>query len=83
MKISNDVLRVLDSVLELGGRTANFTRDTALLDAVPELDSMAVVALISALEEHFGMSIDDEDIESATFATVGSLTDFVGLKLAI
>lgn len=83
MNILNDVLRVLDSVLGLGGRTANFTRDTALLDAVPELDSMAVVALVSALEEHFGMSIDDEDLEGSTFATVGSLTDFVGEKLTI
>jgi acyl carrier protein len=83
VNILNDVLRVLDSVLGLGGRTANFTRDTALLDAVPELDSMAVVALVSALEEHFGMSIDDEDLEGSTFATVGSLTDFVGEKLTI
>ena len=82
MNISQNVLQVLDSVLALGGRTTTFGRETALLDAVPELDSMAVVSLITALEEHFGMVIDDEDIEGATFATVGSLSDFIGAKLA-
>ncbi len=82
MNISQDVLQVLDSVLALGGRTTTFSRETALLDAVPELDSMAVVSLITALEERFGMVIDDEDIEGATFATVGSLSDFIGAKMA-
>ena len=82
MNISQAVLQVLDSGLGLGGRTATFSRDTALLDAVPELDSMAVVSLITALEERFSMVIADDDIDSATFATVGSLSDFVGDKLA-
>jgi acyl carrier protein len=83
LNISQEVLQVLDSVLGLGGRTAQFTRDTALLDALPELDSMAVVSVISALEERFDMVIDDEDIDSAMFATVGSLSDFVGDKLTV
>ncbi|MES2946957.1 MAG: acyl carrier protein [Pseudomonadota bacterium] len=83
MNISQEVLQVLDSVLGLAGRTATFTRDTALLDALPELDSMAVVSLISALEERFDMVIEDEDIDGAVFATVGSLSDFVGGKLTV
>ena len=83
MNISQVVLQVLDRVLVLGGRTSQFNRDTALLDAVPELDSMAVVSLITALEDRFGMVIDDDDIDGATFATVGSLSDFVGGKLAV
>jgi acyl carrier protein len=45
--------------------------------ALPEFDSMAVVALITALEEQFGLVIDDDDIDGQTFATVGSLVDFV------
>lgn len=81
MNISNDVLEVLDSILGLGGRTMRFSRETALLNAVPELDSMAVVALISSLEEHFGIEIDDEDIDSSTFSTVGTLVDFVSEKM--
>jgi len=53
-----------------------------LLGAIPELDSMAVVSLITTLEEQFGLVVDDDDINGATFATVGSLADFVSSKLA-
>ena len=82
MDINKEVLRVLDDVLSLNGRSASFTRDTALLGAIPELDSMAVVTLITTLEEQFGLVVDDDDIDGATFATVGSLVDFVSGKLA-
>ena len=82
MNISQEVLRVVDEVLNLGGRTASFTRDTPLLGAVPELDSMAVVSLITVLEEQFDLVVNDDDLDGSTFATVGSLTDFVSGKLA-
>jgi len=82
LDVTQEVLRVLDEVLSLGGRTASFTRATPLLGAIPELDSMAVVTLITSLEEQFGMVVDDDDIDGSTFATVGSLADFVAAKLA-
>ena len=77
-----ETLRVLDEVLSLNGRSAMYTRDTPLLGAIPELDSMAVVTLITTLEEQFGLVVDDDDIDGSTFATVGSLADFVTSKLA-
>lgn len=82
MNVTQEVLRVLDEVLSLNGRSASFTADTPLLGAIPELDSMAVVTLITSLEEQFGITVDDDDIDGATFATVGSLSDFVSAKLA-
>ena len=82
MDITQEVLRVLDEVLSLKGRAASFTRDTPLLGAIAELDSMAVVTLITTLEEQFGLIVDDDDIDGQTFATVGSLADFVSSKLA-
>lgn len=81
MDLVGDVKRVLDEVLSLGGRTSSYTRETQLLGAVPQLDSMAVVTLISTLEERFSIVVDDEDIDSDTFATVGSLADFVRSKI--
>lgn len=81
MNISQEVLRVVDEVLGLNGRSATFTRETPLLGAIPELDSMAVVTLITSLEEQFGLVVDDDDIDGSTFATVGSLSDFVSSKL--
>lgn len=82
MDLAKEVTRVLDEVLSLNGRAAAFTRDTPLLGAIPELDSMAVVSLITTLEERFGISVDDDDIDGSTFGTVGSLADFVSSKVA-
>jgi len=82
LNISQEVLRILDEVLSLGGRSAAFTPETPLLGAIPELDSMAVVTLITTLEEQLGIVVDDDDIDGATFETVGSLVNFVGTKLA-
>jgi acyl carrier protein len=81
-KTQKQVLRVLDEVLSLGGRAAAFTRETPLLGAIPELDSMAVVTLLTTLEEQLGITVDDDDIDGDTFANVGSLVDFVSAKLA-
>ncbi|MBL8339794.1 MAG: acyl carrier protein [Rhodoferax sp.] len=82
MNITQEVLRILDEVLSLGGRGMAFTRETPLLGAIPELDSMAVVTLITTMEEQLGLVVDDDDIDGATFETVGSLVDFIGRKLA-
>lgn len=80
MNIQDEVLRLLDEVLSLDGRSASFSRSTLLLGAIPELDSMAVVSLITALEDTFGIVIDDDDVDGETFATVGALVDFVSTK---
>ena len=76
-----EVQRILDEVLSLRGRAMSFDATTPLLGAIPELDSMAVVTLITTLEERFGFSVDDDEISGDTFATLGSLTAFVTDKL--
>jgi acyl carrier protein len=79
--VQMDVLRALDEALSLGGRALSFDRGTHLLGAIPELDSMAVVTLITTLEEQLGIAIDDDEIGGDTFATVGALVDLVSAKL--
>ncbi len=81
MNTLKEIISLLDEVLSLNGRAAGFTPDTPLLGAIPELDSMAVVALITGFEERFGFIVDDDEIEGSTFATVGSLVEFVDAKL--
>lgn len=81
MNVEAQVLRVLDEVLSLGGRGAAFNRDTHLLGAIAELDSMAVVNLITTLEDQLGIMVADDDIDGDTFATVGSLIDFVEQRI--
>jgi acyl carrier protein len=82
LNITQTIVRVLDDSLGLHGRLANASRNTPLLGAIPELDSMAIVALIATLEERFGLVVNDEDIDGDTFATLGSLSDFVSSKVS-
>lgn len=81
MDVRQEVAALLDEVLGLQGRSAAFERASPLLGAVPELDSMAVVAVITALEERFAFVVGDDDIDGSTFATFGSLVEFVEFKL--
>ena len=80
--IIDDVRLVLGGALQLGARARAMDASTPLLGAIPELDSMAVVNVITALEEHFGITVADDEIGAATFATLGSLSTFVEQKLA-
>lgn len=82
LNTQKEVLSLLDEILSLNGRSAEFSSNTPLLGAIPELDSMAVVALITGFEDRFGFTVDDDEIEGSTFATVGSLVEFVDGKLA-
>jgi acyl carrier protein len=82
LNTEKEVLSLLEQTLNLKGRSVEFNVNTALLGAIPELDSMAVVELITRLEERFGFFVDDDEIEGSTFATVGSLVKFVDSKLA-
>lgn len=77
----DDVRQILTSVLGLGARGDQLTPDTPLLGSMPELDSMAAVSLIAALEEHFGFTVDDDEVVADAFRTVGSVAEFVRQKL--
>ena len=80
MNIELEVQKTLRSVLNLDPAYA-LDADTALLGSIAELDSMAVVSILTSLEERFGIVVDDDDVDGRTFASVGSLTQFVQSKL--
>jgi len=79
----DEVRRVLRDTLQLGRRADALTTKSQLLGTIPELDSMAVVSVITAIEERFGFTVADDEISAETFATLGSLTDFVDDKLRV
>jgi acyl carrier protein len=62
-------------------RADRLTAETALLDSIPEFDSMAVLQVVLAIEEHFGVTIDTEDVTGEVFETLGTLAGFVAGKL--
>jgi acyl carrier protein len=81
MALADQVKELLNNVLQLNGRSSKWTEETPLLGSVPELDSMAVASIITAIEEEFGVAIADDEIDADVFSTVGSLTRFVEQKL--
>jgi acyl carrier protein len=78
----DDVKQVVGGALQIAGRMQQMDGAAPLLGAVPELDSIAVVNLITALEEHFGITVADDEIDASTFETLDSLTQFVQRKLS-
>jgi acyl carrier protein len=78
----DDVKAVLVTTLGLEGRADQIEAPTPLFGHLPELDSMAVVEVVYALEERFAIVIDGDEISADVFDTLGSLTTFVATKIA-
>lgn len=76
-----EIRQVVGEVLQLGPRADEMSADTALLGNIPEFDSMAVVSVITTLEEQYGIVVEDDDISAETFETLGHLVAFVNKKL--
>ena len=81
MQHTQEVITILGDVLSLGERSSRLRSESPLLGTVPELDSMAVISLLTALEDHFGIMVSDDEISASTFETVGTLSAYVGQKL--
>lgn len=68
---------IVKDVLGLGARGEAFDENTALLGALPELDSLAVLEVIEGLGARFGIDPDEVEMSGDDFETLGTLTEFV------
>lgn len=76
-----EVKTVVTKTLGIEARADSLNPATPLLDSLPEFDSMAVLKVILALEERFGVTIDDDEVTGDLFETLGTLAAFVEHKL--
>ncbi len=74
------IKNILRDALNIGTRADLLTLDSPLLGGVPEFDSMAVVQVITMMEEECGITIQDDELSAEVFATVGSLVRFLAQK---
>jgi len=81
MQVIEILKEMLGVQLQIESRMDDFTADTQLLGSVPEFDSMAVVVLLTTIEEEFGCTMDDDELDAEIFQTLGSLARFVESKL--
>jgi acyl carrier protein len=75
------VKAVVVGTLGVEDRSDALDATSPLLGSVPELDSMAVLELVCALEQRFGITIEGEDVTADVFETLASLAAFVDSKL--
>jgi acyl carrier protein len=80
-QLVNQVIETVQSALQMGNTISEFSEDTRLLGDLPELDSMTVLTLITHVEEYFGFTLDDDEIDAEMFESIRSLTNFVESKL--
>lgn len=78
----DEVKDVLGNVLKLGKRTASLQADTPLFGSMPELDSMAVILVLVAIEERLGVTFADDEVSAENFETVGTLVALADSKRA-
>ncbi len=81
MDIEKLLKSILQQHLQLGDAVTTYTSETPLLGALPELDSMGVVNIVTAIEENLGCIIDDDEISAESFETFGSLMQFIESKI--
>ena len=72
LPVLTDVRDILVSVLGLQPPRDDLEADTALFGSMPDLDSLALVELITVIEERFGFVMDEEDVSFEVFETVGA-----------
>ncbi len=82
-RVELDAVRaLLAGVVGDRSRVDALDADASLFDALPELDSIACVNLVLAMEARYGFEVDDEDVDEALFASLESLRAYVEGRLA-
>ncbi|MFP4251073.1 MAG: acyl carrier protein [Guyparkeria sp.] len=75
--VFESVRDVIVQTLDLPGPKQRFVPDSGLFGEIPELDSMGVVLLLTALEDRFDIQLSDDEIDAEWFETFGSVANFI------
>jgi acyl carrier protein len=76
-----NVKAVVVATLDIKDRADDLVPESQLLGSLPELDSIAVVELVVALQDRFGIEIEDDEVIGDVFETLGQLTAFIDSKV--
>jgi acyl carrier protein len=82
MQTTTDIERdVREFVIQhfLSGNASKLRADGSLLGDV--IDSMGVIALVAYLQEHFGFTVEDDEVLPSNLDTIDNLVAYVEKKL--
>ncbi|MGB0495063.1 MAG: acyl carrier protein [Kangiellaceae bacterium] len=77
IEICTSVKSLLIETLSLDITVEDLDDDAPLLGDIPEFDSMAIVSVITALEETFGFTSADDELTADVFESITTVVDFV------
>ena len=80
--VLDGVIEVIVNVLGIEERAVELDATTVLFGGIPELDSLAVLELVTSLEDRFGIVVEDDDVTGEVFETIGTLAGFVSERSA-
>lgn len=63
----------------LSGNASRLRPDGSLLGDV--IDSMGVITLVAYLQEHFGITVEDDEVLPSNFDTINNLVAYLSAKI--
>lgn len=73
----DEVKALVAETLGIVDRLDSMNASTGLFGSLPELDSMTVIELVTAIQEKFGFEVDQASLTMDAFETIGTLAAFV------
>lgn len=80
MSLQQEIKNLLKETLQLDD-VDSWDEDTEILGAIAEFDSMAIVTVLTMVEENYGIMIEDDEVSAEVFETLGSLVSFISEKV--
>ena len=80
MDLMGKVIGILYQALGIDPESQAISADSRLMGEMPEFDSVSVVNLLTAFEDQFGVTIEDDELDVEVFESVKSLTDYLYKK---
>jgi len=80
MSLQKEIKTLLQETLQLDD-VASWDESTEILGSIPEFDSMAIVTILTMVEENYGIMIEDDEVNAEVFETLGSLVGFISEKV--
>ncbi len=77
--VEQRVLRLLVEQVRLDVSVEGLDTEASLVDDLG-LDSVAILTLVSALEDEFGVELEDEEVTRERFASVASVAALIRSK---
>ena len=76
-QLTLEIKQLLIDTLSLDIMPREMDDDALLLGDIPEFDSMAIVSVITTLEENYGFTSDDDELTAEVFESIETVVDFV------